>query len=122
MLEDIVQKPVPMKDFFSPEANQFLSQLLERDPEKRLGNGPNGVQNIMSHPFFRTINWVDLKEKKVKPPYRPATRGQDDVRMIDAVFTDEKAEETPNAHSIDKNTKNKTKFKGFTYDENELTK
>jgi serine/threonine protein kinase len=38
MLRDIVEKPVEMKDYFSAEAKQILTQLLERNPAKRLGN------------------------------------------------------------------------------------
>jgi hypothetical protein len=38
MLRDIVEKPVEMKDYFSPEARLILTQLLERNPSKRLGN------------------------------------------------------------------------------------
>jgi hypothetical protein len=32
MLQDIVQKPIPMKDYFSPEAKSLLAGLLERNP------------------------------------------------------------------------------------------
>lgn len=67
-----------------------MTQLLERDPTRRLGYGPKGAEAIMSHPFFRTVNWTELKAKKVKPPYRPATRGDDDTRLIDTLFTNEK--------------------------------
>ena len=38
MLADIVEKPIIMKDFFSVEAKSLLSELLERDPSKRLGS------------------------------------------------------------------------------------
>lgn len=37
MLKDIVEKPVPMHEKFSPEAKMLLTQLLCRDPAKRLG-------------------------------------------------------------------------------------
>jgi len=39
MLQDIVNKPVVMEDYFSPEAKLILTQLLERNPAKRLGSG-----------------------------------------------------------------------------------
>lgn len=95
MLKDIVEKPVPMKDYFSAETKQILTQLLERNPAKRLGTGPNGAKDIMEHPFFRNINWNDLKDKKIKPPYKPYVSGPDDIRNIDKLFTDEKVKETP---------------------------
>lgn len=95
MLRDICEKTVPMKDYFSPEAKQILLQLLERKTDKRLGTGESGTADIMANPFFRNINWNDLKLRKVKPPYRPTTAGPEDIRNIDALFTNEKVKETP---------------------------
>jgi serum/glucocorticoid-regulated kinase 2 len=37
-LADIISKPIEMDDSFSAEAKSLLSQLLERDPSKRLGS------------------------------------------------------------------------------------
>lgn len=61
MLLDIVEKPVQMKDYFSPEAKLILTQLLERNPQKRLGSTSADAADIMAHPFFRSINWADLR-------------------------------------------------------------
>jgi serine/threonine protein kinase len=97
MLQDIVQKPVEMKEYFSPEAKSLLSQLLERNPTKRLGNN-NDAHDIMAHPFFRDINWDDLRKKLIKPPYKPFTSGPEDCRNIDLMFTQEKVQETPDTN------------------------
>lgn len=93
MLKDIVEKPVQMKEYFSPEARLILSQLLERDPKKRLGNTDS--KEIYEHAFFRNINWIDLRALKVKPPYKPVVSGLDDTRNIDTLFTKENIKETP---------------------------
>lgn len=119
MLKDIVEKPVPMKDYFSAETKQILTQLLERKPDKRLGSGPNGTKDIMEHPFFRNINWSDLREKKIKPPYKPYVAGPDDTRNIDRLFTDEKVKETPD-QTMTASVKAKTNFQNFTYDQDTL--
>jgi serine/threonine protein kinase len=95
MMKDIVEKPVPMKEMFSLEAKSLLSSLLERNPKKRLGNGPNGSENIKSHPFFAHINWLDLDECKIRPPFKPVTAGPEDCRQIDRMFLDEPIKETP---------------------------
>ena len=29
------------------------------------------MSEIKCHPFFKSVNWVDIYEKKVKPPYLP---------------------------------------------------
>ncbi len=123
MLRDIVEKPVEMKDYFSPEAKQILTQLLERNPAKRLGNTSSdaSAQDILSHPFFRNINWPDLRAGKVKPPYKPVVAGPDDTRNIDTLFLNEKIKETPD-QSMTGSEKTKTNFKGFTYNQDELLK
>jgi hypothetical protein len=118
MLKDILDKPVEMKDYFSPEAKLILTQLLERNPSKRLGTAPE-ARDILEHTFFRNINWADLRAGKVKPPYKPVVSGPDDTRNIDTLFLNEKIKETPE-QSMTGSEKNKTNFKGFTYNQDEL--
>jgi serine/threonine protein kinase len=48
----------------SPYALDFLRKLLEKDPTKRLGfNG--GLNEIGMHPFFSTIDFDLISQKKV---------------------------------------------------------
>lgn len=60
MLKDIVQKEIPMPVTFSPEASSILNKLLDKDPEKRLGYGDDGISHIKKHPFFAEIDWEKL--------------------------------------------------------------
>ena len=46
-----------MPQFLSPEAQSLLRVLFKRNPLNRLGYGPNGIENIKAHPFFKSINW-----------------------------------------------------------------
>ncbi len=121
MLTDIVEKPVPMKEYFSPEAKLILTQLLERNPEKRLGNTSADASDIMAHPFFRSINWNDLRQLKIKPPFKPEVQSPEDTRNIDTLFLNEKLKETPDK-SMTGSEKNKTNFKGFTYEQDNFGK
>jgi len=50
----------------SNEAKDMLGGLLVKDPNKRLGGGPDDAKEIMAHPFFSSINWTDLQQKKVR--------------------------------------------------------
>ncbi|XP_056391077.1 protein kinase C theta type-like isoform X2 [Hyla sarda] len=42
----------------------LISQLLRKNPDKRLGVR----RNIRKHPFFSTIHWEELEERRAKPP------------------------------------------------------
>jgi serine/threonine protein kinase len=108
MLQDIVEKPIPMKEWFSPEANQILTQLLERNPNKRLGSSARDGEDLKAHAFFRNINWTDLREKRIQPPYKPYVSGPEDVRNIDMMFTQERPVETPETTVINADMKKKT--------------
>lgn len=50
---------------------------MSKNPHKRLGAGLRDAEEIKEHPFFRGIDWQEVKMRKlktVKPeikPYRP---------------------------------------------------
>ena len=46
----------------------LIVSLLIRNPSKRLGAGPEGSEEIKKHPFFKDIDWIDVKLKKLQPP------------------------------------------------------
>lgn len=79
----------------SLEARSLLSGLLAKAPKDRLGGGPEDVKEIMAHPFFATINWKDLENKKITPPFKPQVTSETDTRYFDSEFTGESVELTP---------------------------
>ena len=44
---------------------------------------------MKDHPFFSSINWDLLAEKKVAAPYVPMVRSKTDIRNIDTDFTND---------------------------------
>ena len=117
MLKNIVDVPVQMPKNFSSESCSFLKSLLERNPAKRLGTGPQGTENLKKHPFFQKINWADLEAKKIKPDVVPMVSGLSDLTNIDKMFTDERARETPADESAMTNTlKKQTNFDQWTFE------
>jgi serine/threonine protein kinase len=56
-----------------PDAVDFVSKLLTVDDTKRMGYGPSGSIAVSSHPFYRSINWVDLEKKMSQPPPLPTS-------------------------------------------------
>jgi serum/glucocorticoid-regulated kinase 2 len=71
MYRKILSDPLRFPDDMGSEARSLLSQLLNRDPTRRLG--VNGAQEIKSHPFFaKHIDFKKLWAKKIPPPFKPA--------------------------------------------------
>jgi hypothetical protein len=51
-----------------------LIALLNRNPNKRLGSGPNGAADIKKHAFFNSLDWRATEQKRlpVPPPHMKA--------------------------------------------------
>ena len=62
------------KQDLSPDAMSLLQGLLIKDPEKRLGCGLNGVEEIKAHPFFSDTNFDAVLQMEQDPPIRPKLR------------------------------------------------
>jgi len=67
----VEREPKFPPDVFSPEATDLLTGLLQKRPEKRLGCGPKGIEEIKEHPFFHSIDWGLLEAGYVDPPFVP---------------------------------------------------
>ncbi|XP_061399557.1 RAC serine/threonine-protein kinase [Musca vetustissima] len=91
----ILVEEVKFPRTISDEAKSLLAGLLAKDPKKRLGGGPGDVKEIEVHPFFDSINWTDLVQKKIEPPFKPQVTSDTDTRYFDTEFTGESVELTP---------------------------
>lgn len=91
----ILMEEVRFPKNISADAKTLLSGLLAKVPSQRLGGGPDDVKAIQSHPFFGSINWADLVNKKITPPFQPLVSSETDTRYFDSEFTGESVELTP---------------------------
>lgn len=98
LFELILMEEVKFPKTLSVDARNLLSALLVKDPNRRLGGGPEDAKEIMVHPFFVYINWQDLAEKKVQPPFKPQVTSDIDTRYFDSEFTGQSVELTPPGH------------------------
>ena len=57
----------------SKNCRSLLSQLLQKEPEGRLGFN-RGIEEVKSHPWCRRIDWKKILAKKRKPPIVPNCR------------------------------------------------
>ena len=82
------EEPVKMDNCFSEEAKDLINKLLNVDPNKRLGYGKNGIEELKNHPYFKEINWKNLEELKVTPPFIPELRDSMDLKYINKKLED----------------------------------
>ena len=100
--------------YLSNEAVDLLQKFFVKDPEKRLGSGENGLNDIKSHPFFSDINWDSLLAKKIKPPFIPKLKSETDTKYIDPEFTS--LAPTDSYHAGESLNDGDNPFIGFSYD------
>ncbi|CCF49470.1 hypothetical protein NDA11_001901 [Ustilago hordei] len=97
---DAILEDEPLYPLHMPaDSVSILEKLLTRDPTKRLGSGPTDAEEIKTHPFFRDVNWDDMFNKRVPPPFCPTLKNASDTSWFDTEFTSEKPTLTP-VHSV----------------------
>jgi serine/threonine protein kinase len=85
---DAILADEPLYPIHMPrDSVSILQKLLTREPEMRLGSGPTDAQEIMSHAFFRNINWDDVYHKKIPSPFVPQITSATDTSNFDTEFT-----------------------------------
>ncbi|ORZ08141.1 kinase-like domain-containing protein [Absidia repens] len=82
VLEDNLE--FPSSEAFDPITCEFLSGLLERDPYDRLGW--DSSEQIKKHAYFANLDWDDVAQRKLVPPYLPTIRSETDLTHFDTSF------------------------------------
>ncbi|KAJ7644191.1 kinase-like domain-containing protein [Roridomyces roridus] len=112
MYEKILNDPLVFGPEIGPDARSILTELLIRDPTRRLG--VNGAAEIKKHPFFANMDFKLLAQKKIQPPFKPNVTSPVDVSNFDTVFTVE-----PPVDSVVENSNLSStvqaQFSGFSY-------
>ncbi|TKR93330.1 hypothetical protein L596_007808 [Steinernema carpocapsae] len=111
-MTQILRAKLAMPNFLSAEAQSLLRALFKRNPANRLGNGPNGIEEIKKHPFFASIDWKRLLAREISPPFKPTVSNTDDTFYFDSEFTKKTPRDSPalppsaTAHEL---------FRGFSF-------
>ena len=92
MYKNIVMNELKFKKHTqcSEEAKNFMRGLLVKKPQNRLGSSADSLE-LMSHPWFKDIDWSKLLEKKLIMPFRPLKPGEDWEHNFDPLFTKQRA-------------------------------
>jgi len=115
LFQVILEKTIRIPRSLSVKAASILKGFLNKNPADRLGcNREHGFMEIMTHPFFKTIEWELLEQKQIPPPYRPRLESERDLANFPPEFTDEPVQLTPDDPSIIGKI-DQTEFDGFEY-------
>ncbi|CAC5356962.1 PRKCI [Mytilus coruscus] len=114
-LPSYIRKDYKIPRSLSVKAASILKGFLNKNPVERLGCHPQtGFNDIMSHPFYRSISWDQLEQKQIKPPYKPELKSDRDLEHFDKAFTDEPVQLTPDDPKLISEI-DQTEFDGFEY-------
>ncbi|VDD82125.1 unnamed protein product, partial [Mesocestoides corti] len=108
----IMKAKLEMPQMLSAGAQSLLRALFKRTPANRLGYGPNGFKDLQAHEFFKPINWTDLVNLKVTPPFKPTCMLDNLAFNFDKEYTTRTPKDSPaappsaSAHEL---------FRGFSY-------
>jgi len=115
LFQVILEKTIRIPRSLSVKAATILKGFLNKNPADRLGcNREHGFIEIMTHQFFKTIEWELLEQKQIPPPYRPRLESERDLANFPPEFTDEPVQLTPDDQSIIGKI-DQTEFDGFEY-------
>lgn len=61
----------------------FIKKLLNQNPDKRLGAGPNGSREVKDQPFFASVRWDDVYGRRLVAPIIPNLQHPGDTSCFD---------------------------------------
>ncbi|XP_027238978.2 uncharacterized protein aPKC isoform X1 [Penaeus vannamei] len=115
LFQVILERPIRIPRSLSVKAASILRGFLNKNPVDRLGCHPEtGFTDIVTHPFFKTIDWEMLEQRQVPPPYRPRLDSDRDLANFPPEFTDEPIQLTPDDARAIENI-DQSEFEGFEY-------
>ncbi|CAN1183074.1 Serine/threonine-protein kinase AtPK2/AtPK19 [Linum perenne] len=93
--EKIIKEKIKLPPLVSSDGHSLLKGLLQKDPSKRLGNGPGGGNDIKHHKWFKSINWKKLEARELQPKFVPVVSGKECTSNFDKCWTTMPADDSP---------------------------
>ncbi|KAL1342380.1 hypothetical protein HN51_028945 [Arachis hypogaea] len=61
IFQRIIAREIRFPDYFSDEARDLIDRLLDLDPRRRPGAGPDGYAALKRHTFFKGVDWSNIR-------------------------------------------------------------
>jgi len=111
LFERIKRGDLTYPSYVTPEAKSLLAAFICQDPNKRCGGGPEGGNEVKRHAFFSGVDWEEVYQRKITPPFKPTLSSDGDVKYFDKEFLNMPV---VNSEAREDNREVK-KFEGFTF-------
>ncbi|KAI3947065.1 hypothetical protein MKW92_023787 [Papaver armeniacum] len=66
IFQRIIARDIKFPEYFTKEARDLIDKLLDTDPSQRPGAGPDGYASLKAHPFFKGVDWKNIRRQS--PP------------------------------------------------------
>lgn len=80
IFQRIIARDIRFPIYFSEEARDLIDRLLDTDPSRRPGAGSSGYSALKNHPFFKGIDWNNLRSQtppRLVTESKPQSSGSD---------------------------------------------
>ncbi|XP_065065670.1 protein kinase C alpha type-like [Rhopilema esculentum] len=114
LFNSVLEQNVSFPRSISKEAVSIVKGFLTKHPQRRLGSGETGEQDIRDHVYFRRIDWNKLANREIQPPFKPNVRSKRSFDNFDPEFTEEAARLTPIDRNFIQNIDHRV-FDGFSF-------
>lgn len=119
LFDRVRNAPLTFPEEVNPAARSLISGLLTRDPTERLGS--RSADDVKNHEFFKDINWQQLYDRKLAPPFNPcaSTGSIEETKNFEAEFTKMQINSVENSAlgglRVSDASRPSMTFQGFTY-------
>ena len=66
-----------------PVAKDLIKKLLTADRTKRLGSLKNGSEDVKRHRWFKSLDWMEVLNRRMTPPIVPKVSHEADTKNYD---------------------------------------
>ncbi|KAH7710155.1 hypothetical protein AAVH_22560 [Aphelenchoides avenae] len=118
LFQAILERQIRIPRDLSVRAANVLKGFLNKDPTERLGckvDIEESLEDIKNNSFFKnSIDWEQLEQRQVTPPYNPNIQSDRDLQRFDTSFINEEPTLTPDDPNVIDRI-DQTEFDGFEY-------